>query len=304
MSLTVLEPGPYTLVVDLGRPRHRSLGVPVGGTADRAALIQGNALVGNDVAAAALEFALAGPTLRAECDVGCVAFGAPFEVADGGRRVVAGHTFTLRAGDVLRIGTTPAGARGYLCVSGGLKTPEVLGSRSALEPVAKGQLLSCDGSTIMGRSLAEPLVSYALPFTAPTLRAIDGPQADWFDLDLFYGRVFPVTPASNRMGLRLGGLPLDRPRREMTSEPVCPGTVQVVNDGRCIVLGVDGQTIGGYPKIAQVIAADLDRLGQLHPGQAVTFERVTLEEAEVAWRERQRRLSAIVTRLQVASGGR
>ena len=79
MSLTVLEPGPLSLVVDLGRPHHRSLGVPLGGAADRAAYLQGNALVGNEPGAAALEFALAGPTLRAGANLGCVIFGAPFE---------------------------------------------------------------------------------------------------------------------------------------------------------------------------------------------------------------------------------
>ena len=100
-----------------------------------------------------------------------------------------------------------------------------------------------------------------------TLRALPGPQADWFDLPEFFGPSFTVNPASNRMGLRLQGEPLQRKPGELVSEPVGPGAVQVVNDGQCIVLGVDGQTIGGYPKVAHVIAADLDRLGQLRPGK-------------------------------------
>jgi allophanate hydrolase subunit 2 len=79
--------------------------------------------------------------------------------------------------------------------------------------------------------------------------------------------------------------------------------VQVVNDGQCIVLGVDGHTIGGYPKVAHVIAADFDRLGQLRPGQVVRFERVTIEEAEAIYRARQKRLSEWVTRLNVDACG-
>ncbi len=82
------------------------------------------------------------------------------------------------------------------------------------------------------------------------LYALPGAQADWFPPDRFYGQTFTVAPASNRMGLRLTGEPLPPPGRELTSEPVCPGPVQVTRDGQCIVLGVDGQTIGGYPKIA------------------------------------------------------
>jgi allophanate hydrolase subunit 2 len=84
------------------------------------------------------------------------------------------------------------------------------------------------------------------------------------------------------MGLRLKGDPLQRKPGELVSEPVGPGAVQVVNDGQCIVLGVDGQTIGGYPKVAHVIAADLDRLGQLRPGQAVRFEMNNVDDAEGA----------------------
>src|SRR5438128_7443018 len=100
------------------------------------------------------------------------------------------------------------------------------------------------------------------------------------------------------MGLRLSGVPLAMPSRELVSEPVCPGAVQVTRDGQCIVLGVDGQTIGGYPKIAQVITADLDRLGRLRPGEAVCFRTVTLEEAEALYRQTQKELRQWVTRLR------
>ena len=115
----------------------------------------------------------------------------------------------------------------------------------------------------------------------------------------FFGPTFAVTPASNRMGLRLRGEPLQRKPGEFVSEPVGPGAVQVVNDGQCIILGVDGQTIGGYPKVAHVIAADLDRLGQLRPGQAVRFERVSVAEAEAAYQERHHRLREWITRLAI-----
>src|SRR5215213_8060444 len=131
MSLRVLSPGLHTLVVDGGRPRTRSLGVPVGGAADRFALALGNALVGNAPDDAALEVTLAGPTLVAEETLGCILFGAPFDL--GERR--AGTAFTLPAGEVLRIGGTPTGARAYLCVAGGIDTPLVLHSRSGLRPV-------------------------------------------------------------------------------------------------------------------------------------------------------------------------
>jgi antagonist of KipI len=100
------------------------------------------------------------------------------------------------------------------------------------------------------------------------------------------------------MGLRLHGPALSVPARELVSEPVCPGSVQVTRDGQCIILGVDGQTIGGYPKIAQVITADLDKLGQLRPGECLRFAPVNLQEAERIYRQKQAELHEWLTRLR------
>jgi allophanate hydrolase subunit 2 len=102
------------------------------------------------------------------------------------------------------------------------------------------------------------------------------------------------------MGLRLKGTPLARKPGELLSEAVAPGAVQVTNDGLPVVLGVDGQTIGGYPKVAHVIRADLDRLGQLRPGDRVQFVRVSPEEAEAAARKRAAFLREWLTRLRIA----
>jgi antagonist of KipI len=298
MSLLVFEPGLQTLVVDAGRPRSRSLGVPLGGAADRFSFRLANALVGNPPDAAALEFCLAGPTLKAECDVGCAIVGAPFDVRVGWNRLSVGRTFTLRSGEVLKIAGTATGVRAYLAVHGGLTEPVCLDSRSGLEPVVAGRMLSCPPSRVRGRRLSEEVGG---PTAGPvTLRFLDGPRADLFETGTFQRQTFTVTPASNRMGLRLRGEALVRPPRELASEPVCPGTVQVVNDGQCIVLGVDGQTIGGYPKVAQLIAADLDQLAQLRPGQEVRFARVSLDDADLAYRRREALLDEWVTRLTVA----
>ncbi len=299
-TLTVLDPGLSSLVVDAGRPRTRGLGVAVGGAADRFALALGNGLVGNPRDAAALEVTLRGPTLRADRPLACVLFGAPFDLATDRRPLVAGTTFTLLPDEVLRVGGTPRGARAYLCVGGGLRTPVVLGSRSSLEPLRAGAVLPCRSGAIHGRSLRLPPEDDA---GGPVrLRALDGPQAGWFRPDEFFGeeRSFTVTPAGDRMGVRLRGAPLSLPPRELVSEPVAPGAVQVTRDGQCIVLGVDGQTVGGYPKVAHVIAADLDRVGQLRPGDRVVFERVVRGFAEETYRRKEAVVREWSTRLIVA----
>jgi biotin-dependent carboxylase-like uncharacterized protein len=297
MSLRVLDAGLFSFLVDYGRSRSRHLGVPLGGAADRAALALGNALVGNAPEAPALEVTLAGPTLEALQPAAGVIFGAPFLSTINGRPIAPGTTFTLEAGDVLRIGGTLAGARGYFCVAGGFATATILGSHSALEPVKAGDELRCSAS----RSESRGLGFVSLPGRdGRTLRVLDGPQRDWFGGEALYESDYEVTPASNRMGIRLKGMALSRRAGELISEAVAPGAVQVTNDGLPVVLGVDGQTIGGYPKIAHVVRADLDALAQLRPGDRVRFVRVTPADADLAAKERATTLNEWLTRLRIA----
>ena len=286
MSVRVLEPGLQSLLVDSGRLHSRSLGVPVGGAADCWSLALGNALVGNPPNTPALEITLAGPVLQAEKDIGAIVFGAPFEIFDDRRPVQPNSSFTLRSGESLRLRGCTQGMRAYLCVSGGFGMEEVLGSRSAMMPVQSGQILLCSTSVQPHRWVL-PFALLSIPAGMPQiLRFLPGAQSSWFDLPAFCAQSFMVSPDSNRMGVRLQGIPLARPHREMVSEPVCPGSVQVTNDGQCIILGVDGQTIGGYPKIAQIVSADLDYLGQLRPGDTLCFAEVSLQQAEVAFSKR------------------
>ncbi|MGE3808980.1 MAG: allophanate hydrolase subunit 2 family protein, partial [Gemmataceae bacterium] len=150
-QLRVVAPGLYTLLVDAGRPGSRALGVPVGGAADRAALLLGNALVGNPPETPALEVALSGPTLQTDASVACVLCGADFQLAAEGHprgSLQSNKTFTLAAGGTLNIGAARSGARGYLCIRGGFQAPLILGSRSALEPLSAGITLNCRAATI------------------------------------------------------------------------------------------------------------------------------------------------------------
>jgi antagonist of KipI len=305
MSLHVLEPGLFSLIVDLGRPHTRSLGVPIDGAADRTSLMLGNVLLGNLPDAAALEISLTGPTLRADGELACVVYGAPFDLRCGVRPVRVGQTFTLHAGEVLRIAGTREGMRAYLCVRGGIQAPLILGSRSALGPIRAGQDIPCHRGSIGGRYFQQPEALRCWDRSRLVLRVLDGPQRDWFPEEAIRGLlagaapVFTVTPDSNRMGLRLKGPPLPLPAQELLSEPVSPGAVQVTG-GQCIILGIGGQTIGGYPKVAQVISADLDKLGQLRPGDAVRLVRVDLAEAERAYRQQTAELRRWLSRLELA----
>jgi antagonist of KipI len=105
-----------------------------------------------------------------------------------------------------------------------------------------------------------------------------GPQARWFG-DELYAAAYQVTEESNRMGLRLRGPAIASPAGHMVTEGVPLGAVQIPPEGQPIVLFVEHQTTGGYPKPANVISADLWRVGQLRPRDEVRFSRVTMEEA-------------------------
>jgi antagonist of KipI len=286
-AITVLQPGLFTTIQDLGRPGHRAAGVPLSGAADRVSLRLANLLVGNSDDAAAIECTLLGPTLRFEREAVVALVGAVFP------GLPTGVVTRVAAGTELTFGHVTAGCRGYLAVAGGIDVPAVLGSRSTLvvagfggfagRPLRAGDRLAV-GATLRVAAGLQPRQRLDLPQGKPNaLRIIRGEHADAFGGGA-WGRTFRTSSRSDRMGLRLEGEPLSGAGAfaGMASVAVFPGTVQVPPDGQPIVLLADAQTIGGYPVFGQVIAADLPRAAQLRPGGDVRFEPVTLAEARAA----------------------
>jgi allophanate hydrolase subunit 2 len=101
----------------------------------------------------------------------------------------------------------------------------------------------------------------------------------------------------DRVGLRFDGPKPMVDARSGTSEPSVFGAVQVTEDRTLIVHGPDGPTIGGYRKLACVVRADLDRVGQLAPGDRVRFVACSLSDAQVAWREETSRVAELLARV-------
>ena len=289
MGLIVIDPGLSTTVQDGGRIGYREWGVPVGGAFDRGAAGLANALVGNPPDCAVLELTLIGGSYRADGPLALAMAGAPMEArilaADGSERDLhVPQSWSLREGERLILGRALEGARTYLAVRGGWQTRLRLGSRSSEERLRAGEVLPADPGSIPTRRPAGP--SWTPPAAEP-FRILDGPDAIPADPEadpsgFWADRRFRVGSRSDRMGLRLEGDPIaiDSPP-ERLSAPVAPGAVQLAG-GQLIVLGVAGGTMGGYPHVAQVISADLDRLGQLRPGEAIRFRRVRLDEARGA----------------------
>lgn len=314
--LTVEKPGMLTTVQDLGRQGFGPLGVSPSGAADALSLELGNRLLGNAPDAAALELTLVGGAFAFPEGATVVLAGSDFGAAIGGRPLPCWEVRALPPGAVLEIGATRGGARCYLCVAGGVRVPLVMGSASTHllsaiggfegRALRKGDALELGGGAWTGRAGAPRAAGAAIPalagdaFDPPgrakRLRVTDGPQSDRFSprgWSAFLESEFTVTEEANRQGLRLAG-PTIAPRAggEMISEGVALGAIQVTPAGQAIVLFVESQTAGGYPKIANVISADLFRLGQLRPRDRVRFERVGIDEAVAAWREQRARLEA------------
>lgn len=310
MAFLVRRPGVYSLLVDAGRPGRQHLGVPRGGPADRTAWQLGNALVGNVPTATALEVTLHGPTLEATARHRLVVYGAPFIVkhhkaATGAtEKIAAGHVFTVESGDEIqlpRLAESP-GVRAYVCVPGGFQGETVLGSRTALEPLKASQTLDC--AEVAGLSSPRWFRLEPWPDAPPreAVRLLPGTHLSRSARKLLLTTSFSVSPDSNRMGVRLTSpVRWADSNRELVSAPVVPGTVQLPAGGQPIVLGVDAQTIGGYPRLGHVISADLDRLGQLRPGDKVRFQLVTPEEADTLRESHERWLRLWLQRLRHAS---
>lgn len=286
-AITVLQPGLFTTVQDHGRRGYRSSGVPLSGAADGVALRVANLLVGNPEFAAGIECTLLGPTLRCDRDLIVAVVGAEFPGLPSGRAV------RLAAGAEIALGHAISGCRGVVAVAGGIDVPLVLGSRSTLVAAGFGGLagrpLRAGDRLGVGPPMRPPVPSEAAPpGRAPergrcVLRVIPGERID-VCRDALWSRGFRVSSRSDRMGVRLEGEPLPGAERggSMESVAVFPGTLQLPPDGRPIILLADAQTIGGYPVIGQVIAADLPLAAQLRPGQEVCMRSVTADEARAA----------------------
>ena len=286
-----------TTVQDLGRVGHRSAGVPAGGAMDRFALMAANRLVGNPASAAALEATVRGPVLEAVTECSVAVTGGAFEPRVNGVPEPVWASFRLRPGDILDLSHRSGGARAYLSVGGGFGGETWLGSRSTYLLVGRGgfagralrtgDLLRIAGpaAAFAERSLAPSLrPTYG---SSPTLSVLPGPHLSRVPPSgrrQLIGGIYMVGAASDRMGFRLEGEPVEVRGAGLLSFGVAPGCIQVPGSGLPILLMADHQTAGGYPVVAGVIRADLPVAAQLLPGDEIRLRAVDPASALEAWR--------------------
>lgn len=280
-ELEVLETGPLALLEDLGRPGLAAQGVGRSGAADRGSFLLGARLLGQGPAHAAVEVTYGGLSVRARGSVTVVLTGARGPATVDDRPAPHAAPFLLREGQVLQVGQPTTGLRTYLSVRGGFAVAPVLGSRSTdtlsgigPAPLAPGYVLPVEPP------VGEPTVDVA-PVADPTegvvvLRALPGHRDDWLaDPLALEQQTWRVSSHSDRVGLRLDGDPLerhpDRTGAELPSEGLVRGAVQVPPSGQPVLFLADHPVTGGYPVVAVVLEADVDRAAQAVPGQEVRF---------------------------------
>ncbi len=295
MTLLIRKPGILTTVQDLGRTGYRLLGINPNGVMDRAAARLINILLGNDENDAVLEMHF--PAAEMEFDTECsfAIGGAEFSAMLNDEPVRNWSTLNAFPSDILRFGKPELGTRAYLAVAGGFVVDEWLGSRSTNLVAAVGgfegrklkagdRLELRSPRPVKPHTIAPSLIPKYSRF--PTVRVIASGEFDLLTSireRSFLNDGFTVTKDSNRMGFRLSGPPLHLLHsKEMVSAAVTFGTIQLIPDGQLIVLMADHQTVGGYPRIANVISADLPLLAQLGPGDGVSFHLVSVADAEQA----------------------
>lgn len=297
--IKVIKPGMYTTIQDLGRYNYQRSGMSVSGAMDLFSLRVANILVGNRDDEACIEATLMGPELKFECDALIAVTGGNLNPKINGVKIDMWSAVRVSGEDVLSFGPVKEGCRAYIAVAGGFDVPVVMGSKSTYVKGKiggfEGRILKAgDSIKISGPNAQLPQGGVKLPedliheFKSDTVvRVVLGPQDDYFTekgINTFLTSKYKVTNEADRMGYRLSGEKIEhKGGADIISDGITMGSVQVPGHGEPIIMMADRQTTGGYTKIATVITPDINLVGQLKPGDSVSFKSIDIKEAQKAY---------------------
>ena len=309
----VLRSGINTTFQDKCRFHMQHLGVTPGGCMDLVSFSIANALVGNASDTGVLEFAYQGPLLKLIKGRTKIAItgNVLFQIIKTNQETINGEcnrTYALDEGDQIDILATKQSAYGYMALEGGFdikpfcKSVSIL-SRAQIGP-NEGQKIKINDKInikISSKNKKDFLTEFPKK-NKSTIRILKGPQFDYFSKDSqkeFFSKNYKITNLTDRMGMRLEGLIIKNiVNTNIRSEGITKGAIQVPADGQPIILLTDHPTIGGYPKIANVISADYDLLIQKIPGEKISFKCVELQEAEKIYKEYLINISKIIKNIK------
>ena len=294
MGIEIISSGLQTTVQDLGRAGWRHMGVPESGGADKFSLKLANFILGKSFNSPVLECTLTGPTLKFSSPYSVTITGADMNPKINNKEVVMNQVIEVEPNDILSMDNCSKGCRSYIAFSEDILFEDFLGSASTYLPaklggieglpLKEGSIINTKPSNSETNSLTKVDFKLGNPFENEwTIRVIKGPEYDFIkepSKKIIFSSIFTVSNDSNRMGNRLTGVKVDiSNNNQMISCPMAPGTIQCPENGLPIILGCDSQTLGGYPRILQIAAADLHLIGQLRPNDSISFEMITVDQA-------------------------
>lgn len=305
-SFVVLKPGIHTLIQDAGRKGHYGIGLSISGPADRLSFMWANRLCGNRENTTALEVISGGLSLKSNCQTRIAVTGTPCPLKINGIVADAWTTQLIRPGDNIELGYAATGTRCYLAVANGFQLPKIFGSASTSEREHIGGIA---GGRALKKNDVLPLLPetdkdrFFLPASArpANLGATEEKGQDgvclriipaWQYRDIprtiikeFFSTTYSLSTTSNRMGYRLEGPPIPSFKASsMISEGIVPGAIQLPPSGLPIIMHVEHQTIGGYPKLGNLTTVDLWLLAQLPLKSQVRFRPVSRYKGENLYR--------------------
>jgi len=287
--------GIHTTFQDKGRENLNHIGIPISGVMDKRNYILSNSLLKKNLNSPVIEFAYQGPLLKYHGkNIYIVITGnVQFQILKNNNEIIKGETYKvylIEDNDQIDIQSTLNSVYGYLSISENFNLDKIwnsvstntkakIGSNNG-EKISNNQQINIDHKE---KEVDLASLSYVNSKTT-NLRIIKGTNFEYFSdkaKEIFLKNEFVVSKFTDRMGMRLEGQILENiENTNIKSEGIVKGVIQVASDGNPIIMLADHGTIGGYPKIANIISADFDKLSQAIPGSKITFEEVNLEEAE------------------------
>ena len=294
MGIEIISAGLQTTVQDLGRAGWRHMGVPESGGADKFSLKLANFILGKPFNSSVLECTLTGPSLKFSSPYSVTITGADMNPKINNKEVEMIKVIKVEPNDILSMDNCSKGCRSYIAFSEDILSEDFLGSASTylsaklggIEglPLREGSVINTKPCKLETTSITEIDFELGIGFENEwNMRVIKGPEYDLIkktSREIIFSSIFTVSNDSNRIGNRLIGVEVDTSNNnQMVSCPMAPGTIQCPENGLPIILGCDSQTLGGYPRILQIAAADLHLIGQLRPNDSISFEMITVDQA-------------------------
>lgn len=293
-TLTIHRAGPCMTVQDLGRAGLIADGISRGGAADRKALSEGAALLGQSVELPAIEMMGLGGEVSVDTDTRIALTGAPMRAQVDGVQLKWNASHLLPAGARLTIGAALEGTYGYLHVGGGVAGSKMLGAVSAHLSAGIGKPLEAGDSLELAADIGQQTGDYLDKddrFLGGAIRVVPSFQTGLFaesEVARFQATPLKRDARANRMGVKLNpvgqGFHAEN-GKSLVSESVMTGDIQITGDGTPFVLMAECQTIGGYPRIGTVLPCDLPRVAQAPAGAELRFQFIDLEAAVALERE-------------------